>query len=84
MRRWELAEADGRGLSEQGALALAEELVHQPGLGTGEQVARRLAVMLDVASDEAVEAVEAEDLVELVECHQDAVASALESLARQL
>lgn len=55
----ELAQTDRCGLAEQGTLALAEELIHQPGLGAGEQIARCLAVVLYVAADEPVEAVEA-------------------------
>ena len=80
----ELAEADGCCLSEQGSLALAEELVHQPGLGAREQVACRLAVVLDMASDQAVEPVEAKDLMELVEGDEDAVAGALVGFVGQL
>ena len=66
-------------MSEQGPLALAEELVHQPGLGAGEQIARGVAVVLDVAADQAVEPVEAENLVELVEGDEDAASRSMRS-----
>lgn len=61
-------EVDRTGLAVEGPTLAGEELAHHPHVGAGEDVARRLAVVLDLAADDRVDLpAGGEHVLELVE-----------------
>ncbi len=69
------AEAHRHGRAVQRPVLRLEQQPHQPRLGAGEDVGRDLAVVLDVAAQKTVQAVDPPDVLELVECDERAVAA---------
>ena len=61
-----------------------EELAHHPRLRAGEDVRRRLALVLDVAAEKLVEVLHLADVLELVERDQHPLAAALRDALRQV
>src|ERR671937_1604833 len=72
------------GLTEERTLASGEERLHHARLGSREDVAGELAVVLDVTAQDPVDAIELQHLVELVEGDDEALAAAGEDVARQV
>ena len=68
------SEAHRHGRAVQRSVLRLEQQPHEPRLGAGEDVGRDLAVVLDVAAQKTVQAVDPPDVLELVECDEGAVA----------
>jgi hypothetical protein len=68
----------------QRPLLVFEQLLHQPRFGAGEDVGGDLALVLDVAADQAVEVGDLVDVLELVQGDEGAVAAAFLEPKRQV
>ncbi len=77
-------EPDRDGRAVQRPLPGLEQLLHEAGLGAGEDVRGDLAVVLDVASDQPVEILDLPDVLELVERDVGTIAAASLELRRQI